>query len=294
MPSVNWPSGLPNPTASGFAFVHKAMGVVLPFASGRRRVTRTRMVAGNGFVVSANFQFAMTLEEYFLFTDFYGTWWKRLSPQGHSLVFTWEGQTWSGWPTSNVSQTRTDNTWNVSFNFECTIPQFGFTFTTEQLDPATPLWPLDQFGFQAGAKFERISRDEVQVADNLLVSRSNIRGDKFVIGEITVTSQPIEQIFKIAEWWGVACKHGALPFKIPASTVDLGWIDGANASLSSGYYMGKVLTPPKFTFDGYFGTVSFTVALSVLKSTASNIKVLISNTGSILVTNTGKRLIGSF
>ena len=293
MGSFNWPSQLPIPTASGFAFAHKAMGVTLPFASGRRRVTRTRMVAGSGFIISATFQFTMTLEEYAIFAEIYNDRWKKFSPQEDTLVFTWEGQTWSGWPTTTVSQTRNDNTWNISFGFECTVPQFGFTFTPDELDVRTPLWP-QEFGFQSGAKFERITRDQVQTADNLLLSRSNIRGDKFVIGEITVTPAPIEQIFKIAEWWGVACKHGALPFKIPADTVDLGWIDGMNASLSSGYYMGKILAPPKFNFDGYFGTVSFTVALSVLKSTASNVKVLISDTGSILVTNTGKRLIGVF
>lgn len=289
MPGATWPYYLPLPSASNFSFVHKQMGNVLPFASGRRRVTRTRTISG--FIVSANFQFVMTLQEYLDFSEFYNTMWKQLSPQGYTLEFTWAGQTWSGWPTTAVSQTRNENSWNVSFGFEGTIPQFGFSFSTEELDAANPLWPLDEFGFQVGAKFERITRDDIQIADNLLLSRSNIYGDKFLIGDITVSPAPIDRIFRIVEWWSLACKHGALPFKIPTSVVDLGWIDGTNPS---GYYMGKVLAPPKFNFDGYFGTVSFTVALSVLKSNSSSIKVLISDTGSILVTNTGKRLIGVF
>lgn len=260
MTTVAWPSTIPTPIAKSFNFVHKNMGFALAFQSGRRRVTRTRVLPSNQMIVSSSFQLSLTLAEYDLFANFYTTYWKTFTPQEDSLSFTWAGQTWTGWPTSEVRAVRSENSWEVSFSFEATLPAFSYSYTDEESDSRSPLWPSDEFALQAGSSFTRITRDSVQLSEDLLLNRTNIKGDNFVVCEVALAPASIDRIFRIADWWARYCKYGNLPFSIPISLLSLGSIGGIDATLSE-FYQGRFLTPPKFSFSDYFGTASLSFVL---------------------------------
>lgn len=303
MALVSWPSTLPIPSTS-FSFSHKKMGNTLTFGSGRRRVTQTRMLpfdpsvpvgtfGANLLLLNVSMSFVLTLPEYLIFAEFYDERWKRFTPQEDRLSFAISGYGWEGWPTSAVKTVRNDNTWSVSFDFECFVDYDPFMFSSDETDSVNPMWPVDEFDFNIGAKFSRASRDSMSTADNLLLSRTVVPDDNFVVGEISLRQAPISRIFRFVSWWLGYCRAGALPFKLPATNLDLGQLNGVLTGPTE-FYKGKILGPPEVSFDSYFGTASVSVVLCPYATDVHASALLISNTGAWFVTDTGNHLLGVY
>lgn len=291
MATIAWPLSLPLPTANGFNVNPKLTGNTTTFQSGRTRVTRTRSLQNDRCYISSSLKFIFTLQEYSVFAEFYDTNWKKLSPQQDSLYFTIGGNIWSGWPSSRVRCSLDENTWSVSFDFEGFLPQEAFTFSTDELDPTNPLWPQDEFPLQIGSKFDRFSSDVIEASDNFLLSRSNLGKDVFSYCTVSTKPADISRIFRLLVWWSRACKCGALPFKLSADNLDLGIIDGI-PSTSSGFYVGKFLAPPTFTFDGWFGKASANLVLQPFRTSFTTVSIMIGNDGAWLAGDNGSVMEG--
>ena len=304
MALVSWPSTLPLPTASGFSFSHKRMGSTLEFASGRCRITRNRMLpfdpdatpgsfGVNLMLVNTDLSFVFTYEEYAIFSQFYDTNWKRFTPQQDGLQFEIGGLPWNGWPTSKVKLVRNDNTWTVSFGFECFIDYEPFTFSAEEKDHIEPAWPVDEFSWLEGCTFSRSTRDIISTSEDMLLSRITIPDDNFIVGEIKVRNATIQRILRIIVWWQGFTKCGALPFKILSTPLNIGPLNGQPLGPSD-YMKGKILTPPQVSFDGYYGTASFSVVLCPYVADIHTTVLLIRDSGAWFVTNTGNHLRGVY
>jgi len=292
MADVPWPSTLPNPKASGFSLVHKQMGNTLAFASGRHRVTRNRQISGFRYVVNIDVSFSFTPSEYQEFADFYDTYWKSFRPTNDKIAFTIPGSSfpWIAYPTSTPVCVRNDATWEVSFSIEAFVPFFGFSYSTAETDAVSPLWP-QSVGWKVGASFSRISRDINSLEDNLLLSRAIAKDDAFVKGQLTLRAETIDDVFFIVEWWCRFLFCGALPFKLPSSVIDLGPINRQNAE-DAGFYRGKIVTAPQISFDGYFGSVSFSVVLYPYVETFATVVEIAGDDGAIFATDTGDTFEG--
>lgn len=291
MAHIPWPSTLPNPSANGFSLTHKQMSNTLTFASGRPRVARNRQISLSRFIVNIEMNFLFTLEEYGIFANFYDANWKRFRPTGDKISFTFGSlpEPWIAYPTSDVKCIRNENTWQVSFAVEAFVPYFAFSYTNEQKDPAKPLWP--QNSINGGASFSRVSRDVNILEDNLLLSRSIAKDDRFVKGTITLRPETLDDVFFFHEWWRRFLLCGALPFRIPSNVLDLGPINGIDPS-AYGFFYGKVISAPSISFDGYFGTVSVSVVLFSYYTTHGVSYRLVTDTGAIFTTGGGQHLIG--
>lgn len=289
---VPWPETLPTPSASGFAFTQKKLGNTLAFASGRRRVTRTRTF--DNFLFEVNMSFTFTLSEYEDFAIFYDANWKNFAPQKDQLQLSVAGYTWNGWPSSEVTFTVGDNVWQVAFSFECfaIMPPYS-DFSSEESDPTSPLWPLSEFPLLEGGVFKRISRDTIALSDNLILSKTIVPDDNFVTGEISVRQAEFNRIFRILYWWIMYCKAGALAFRLPATALDLGTLNGVSFHNTSNLYKGWIVAPPKVTFDGLFGTAALSIVLCPYKTPIQSSKLLITDTGAWFKTTDSSHLKGS-
>lgn len=304
MAMISWPSTLPNPEASGFSFAPKRMGDVLTFASGRKRITCNRMLPTdpsaapglfglNLFLFNVNLSFNFTLAEYKIFATFYDTYWKTLTPQEDRVSFAIGGLGWEGWPTSSVKCVRNANSWKVSFDFECFVDYEPFTFTADESDAVSPLWPISEFPFYEGAGFSRISRDSADSGEYFLLSRITVPDDNFVLGEVSTKPAPIANVLRLVAWWIRYCRAGALPFKLPTSAIDLGIVNGFDPSAEL-FYRGRLLTPPKVSFDGYFGTASMSVVLYPNVDSLAVVVEIAGDTGDIFASDTGDTFQGVF